>query len=239
MLPEEMPLPTETTPLTDNANDTNMSLKIGKIYNWKTLMANHTRFTLMLPNYLASYIGPSSKLEPVTIEAVMVTMNSYNTCPYCTGLHGQLARMAGLADPDPSDPHVVYAKSFAIESGRGSDVEAEYAKLVEAIGSAKAKNVNALCWALLWGKTTGNSINNARDKILKLSWSKVTSIDLFVLAYYGPLFIIIGLFNALLTVAPLIPKGASAALGVILWVPQALNILPLGLLSLVVNLGVV
>ena len=26
----------------------------------------------------------------------MLTVNSYNTCPYCTGLHGELARMSGL-----------------------------------------------------------------------------------------------------------------------------------------------
>ena len=149
-----------------------MSLKIGKTYEWKTLVANHTQFATMLPNYLASYIGFSSKLEPVTIESVMVTMNSHNTCPYCTGLHSQLARMAGLSEPDPSDPHVVYAKTFALESGRGGDVEAAYAKLVGVVGSARARNVRALCWALLWGKTTGNSINAARDKILTLRLTK-------------------------------------------------------------------
>jgi len=216
-----------------------MSLKVGKIYEWKTLVANHTQFAAMLPSYLASYIGFSSRLDPIVIESVMVTMNSYNTCPYCTGLHGQLARMSGLSEPDPSDPHVVYAKTFALESGRGGDVEAAHAKLVGVIGAAKAKAVRALCWALLWGKTTGNSINAARDKFLTLKITRVTLIDLFVLAYYGPLFIVIGLLNAALTIMPVIPKWASAALGVVLWVPQALNILPLGLLSILLSMGVV
>ena len=232
---------TETTSLTptESGNDTDMSLKVGKIYDWKTLVANHTQFAMMLPCYLLSYIGFSSRLDPAITESVMVTMNSHNTCPYCTGLHGQLARMAGLSEPDPSDPHVVYAKTFALESGRGGDVEAAYAKLVDVIGAAKARNVRALCWALLWGKTTGNSINAARDKILTLKLTKVTLLDIFVLAYYGPLFIVIGLLNAALTIMPAIPKGASAALGVVLWVPQALNILPLGLLSIILSLGVV
>jgi len=67
----------------------------------------------------------------------------------------------------------------------------------------------------------------------------LTLIDLFVLVYYGPLFLVIGLLNAALTVMPGIPKGASAALGVVLWVPQAMNILPLGLLSILLSMGVV
>ena len=66
---------------------------------------------------------------------------------------------------------------------------------------------------ITWGKTTGNTLNNARDKILKLKLDRVTSIDLFILCYYGPLFSVIGILNKILLVMPQIPKVASAALG--------------------------
>lgn len=166
-------------------------------------------------------------------------MNTVNTCPYCTGLHGQLARMAGVDKPNQSDPEVIYAATFANESGRGSDVASSYDALVTKIGSHKAQSVRALCWALLWGKTTGNTVNRSRDKILKFQWAQLRTVDLFVLAYYGPLFFVIGVLNKMLMFAPSIPKSVSAALGAVLWLPQALNIIPLGLVSIVLNLGVV
>jgi len=215
-------------------------IRTRKLWDWNTLLRDHTRFVTMLPNYLAAYIAPGYSLSPTTIESVMVTMNSINTCPYCTGLHGQLARMAGVDKPNPTDAEVIYATAFAHESGRGSDVDSSYDALVAKIGSRRAQSVRALCWALLWGKTTGNTVNSARDKILKLQLTQLRTVDLFVLAYYGPLFLVIGLLNKMLTVAPSgIPKAVSIALGAVLWLPQALNIIPLGLASIAVNFGVV
>ena len=214
-------------------------IRTSKLWTWKTLLRDHTRFVSMLPNYLAAYIIPGYSLTPTTIESVMVTMNTINTCPYCTGLHGQLARMAGVDKPNQSDSEVIYATAFAQESGRGSDVSASYDALVTKIGSRRAQSVRALCWALLWGKTTGNTINNARDKIIKFQWTQLCTVDMFVMAYYGPLFLVIGVLNKILTVAPSIPKLVSAALGAVLWLPQALNIIPLGVASIALNLGVV
>ena len=147
--------------------------------------------------------------------------------------------MAGVDKPNQSDSEVIYATAFAQESGRGSDVSASYDALVTKIGSRRARSVRALCWALLWGKTTGNTINNARDKIIKFQWTQLCTVDMFVMAYYGPLFLVIGVLNKILTVAPSIPKLVSAALGAVLWLPQALNIIPLGVASIALNLGVV
>jgi AhpD family alkylhydroperoxidase len=214
-------------------------LKTGKIWTWKTLLRDHTQFTTMLPGYLGSYISPFNSLPPKSIESIMLTMNSYNTCPYCTGLHGQLARMAGIDGPDENDPAVAFAKTFAIEAGRGADVDASYSKLIETIGEEKAKNVSCLCWALLWGKTTGNTINHTRDIILKLELKKVKSVDLFVFCYYGPLFLLIAALNASLKCAPLLSKNFSSALGAFLWVPQAIFIFPLGVLAIISQFGVV
>lgn len=214
-------------------------IRTSKLWNWNTLLRDHTRFVSILPNYLAAYVIPGYSLTPATIESVMVTMNTINTCPYCTGLHGQLARMAGVDKPKQSDPEVMYATAFAHESGRGSDVAASYDILVSKIGSRRAQSVRALCWALLWGKTTGNTVNNARDKIIKFQWTSLRTVDLFVMAYYGPLFLVIGVLNKILSVAPRIPKVVSAVVGAVLWLPQALNIIPLGVASIVLKLGVV
>jgi AhpD family alkylhydroperoxidase len=82
-------------------------IRTRKLWDWNTLLRDHTRFVAMLPNYLAAYIVPGYSLSPTTIESVMVTMNSINTCPYCTGLHGQLARMAGVDKPNPTDAEVI------------------------------------------------------------------------------------------------------------------------------------
>ena len=54
-------------------------LQTGKIFTWSTLLRDHTHFITILPNYLFAYIRPGYKLLPTTIEAIMLTVNSYNT----------------------------------------------------------------------------------------------------------------------------------------------------------------
>ena len=263
-----------TGSLNDNNNNVVVVEKTGKIWTWPTLIRDHTRFVSILPGYLGAYIpvpvlgmgGAAGVLPSKKIEQILVTMNnSYNTCPYCTGLHGQLARMAGYVstataasasasgatkmDDETSDPALAFAKTFAIESGRGQDVDAAYQKLCRSSSSStdggleggygpeRARSVQSLCWALLWGKTTGNTINNARNKIFNLQLSKITSLDLFVLAYYGPLFGVIGILNICLKYMPTIPPGYSKIgnwIGAFLWLPVALHIFPLGVVSIVV-----
>ena len=92
-----------------------------------TFSRDHCRFAWELCGYFGAYIGPNA-VDPKTIESVMVTVNSINTCPYCTGLHGQLARMAGT-EVDSKAPAVVYAKTFAEQTGRGEVVQAAFEKL--------------------------------------------------------------------------------------------------------------
>jgi AhpD family alkylhydroperoxidase len=209
--------------------------KTGKIWVTSTFTRDHVRFMSELAHYLGAYAGPRA-LSPPTIESIMVTMNSINTCPYCTGLHGQLARMASTK-VDNRAPEVVYAVAFAEEAGRGTKVRAAYAKLVGTVGEGKALSARALCWALLWGKTTGNSINSVRGKLLAPGrWLELSPFDLLLFLYYGPFFLVIGVLNAILTKSPQVPAFVSAALGVVLWVPQAVHILFAGLLSLALRL---
>ena len=117
----------------------------------------------------SAYIGPNA-VDPELNEAVMVTVNSVNSCPYCEGLHGQLARMAGVDDPDQlmaatsiaectkviDDPAIVYARTFAEQDGRGDVEEQAFHKLAEATHVGLARSVRALCWFVSIG---GNTLN--------------------------------------------------------------------------------
>ncbi|GFH58270.1 hypothetical protein CTEN210_14746 [Chaetoceros tenuissimus] len=220
--------------MSSNTEETPLVCKPDKVvYTWETYVQNHTRFLAMLPGYFSAYIIPGRTIKPKDVETVMVTMNnSLSSCPYCTGLHGQLARMAGLsmdAEQDPSNPYVTFSKTFALNSGRGEEVEEALKTLGEKIEStAMAHSVYCLCWALQWGKTTGNSINNARDKIKRFEFSSVNLLDILLLLWYGPLFLIIGILNLILLKVPEVSPKVSAALGAILWFPQALFIAPMG-----------
>ena len=85
-------------------------------------------------------------------------------------------------------------------------MRAAYATLVGAVGPGKALSARALCWALLWGKTTGNTINAVRGKLLSpRRWLALTPFELLVFLYYGPLFLAIGVLNAILAKMPRVP----------------------------------
>ena len=208
--------------------------KTGKLWTISTFTRDHVRFLAELPHYLGAYLGPRA-LPPAMIEAVMVTVNSINTCPYCTGLHGQLARMAKSSDAEMKSPAVKFATTFALEGGRGAKVIAAFEALAASIGKGKALSVRALCWALLWGKTTGNTINAARGKLLNKPWT-VNPFELLVFAVEGPLFLVIGLLNAVLVKAPPTPAWFGSWFGAVLWLPQMAHLLPIGILCLVLRL---
>lgn len=157
-------------------------VKTGKVWVTSSFTRDHVRFAWELPSYLGSYLNPFTAIEPKVIESVMMTMNSINTCPYCTGLHGQLLRTTGLDKP-VSSPAVDFAKTFAEEAGRGAAVRAAFDKLVAAEGTGRAKNIRSLCWMLLWGKTTGNSINAVRGKLLSGKLWKISPFDLIMFLY--------------------------------------------------------
>ena len=106
----------------------------------------------------------------------------------------------------------------------------------QAIGSAKAKYVRALCWALNWGKTTGNTIKLTTGKLKRLQLTQVSFTEVIVYLLYAPLFLVIAVLNAALPFAPAVPGWVSAIIGASLWLPQAAHILPIGLASFLVRL---
>ena len=135
-------------------------------------LRDHRDVLLSLPRIAGAYVGPAA-VDPAVSESVMCVVNSVDPCPYCTGLHGELARMAGVEDPAglqastgeeivaKQEPAVVFARSFAEQNGRGARVDKAFAELSAATRPAYALSVQALCWFLLWGKTGGNTINAA------------------------------------------------------------------------------
>ena len=95
-----------------------------------------------------NYEPPKHKLDPDVAESVMLAVNSINSCPFCSGLHCDLARIAGTKRPYKIDKAksleevvsycdkrrdqvaVRYARVFAMTDGRGKKSEEAYEKLV-------------------------------------------------------------------------------------------------------------
>jgi len=201
-----------------------------KMWTFGGCLADHAEVFSSLPKILDAYVGPNS-VDPELNEAVMVTVNSVNSCPYCEGLHGELARMAGVEDPDGlmkassveecrtfvDQPSITFARVFAENDGRGKKVEAAFTQLESKEGRGFANSVRALCWFLLWGSIGGNTINGFLARLKgKPKQNSSFLFELFFFAYYGPLFLIIAVVNGLLKFFPKVPKWFSASFGVLL-----------------------
>ena len=204
--------------------------KTGKLWTASTFTRDYGRFMAELPHYLSAYVVPGRALDPVVIESVTVTVNTINTCRTagCTG--------SSLAWQRQRSTRAHPRSHHRLRSGGGSrQVRDAFDKLASSIGYGKALSVRALCWALLWGKTTGNSINSVRSKLLTStgSRSRLRSADVPVL---WPALLIIGILNAALVYFPHVPKWFSAIFGAILWVPQALHLLTAGVVSLALRI---
>lgn len=217
-----------------------------KIWTLSGCLADHRSVILNLPRIAGAYVGPHA-VDPKLNESVMVTVNSVNSCPFCEGLHGELARMAGVDDPKAlmsaksegecrqlvDDPAVSFARIFAECDGRGPRVDEAFSVLAEATRPAYAGSVRALCWFLLWGSIGGNTINAFLSRLVGRPKKDSSALfELLFALYYGPLFLIIASVNALLRFAPRVPKWFSAAFGLLLTVIAGSWIILPGLVGL-------
>ena len=216
-----------------------------KMWTANGCLADHRQVLLNLPNILGAYVGRNA-IEPSLNESVMVTVNSENSCPFCEGLHGELARMAGVEDVSTlmqaeslkacqqvsDETAITYARLFAEGNGRGVRVEAAYGALASEEGTGRANSVQALCWFLLWGSLGGNTLNGFLARLKGQGRSDSSFLfELIFTLFYGPLFLLIAVVNALLKFFPKVPAWFSAAFGVLLTHIAALWIVPVGLLS--------
>lgn len=222
-------------------------------YNKKTwtacrCLADHIQVFTSIPKILDAYVGCNS-IEPSLNESIMVTVNSVNNCSYCTGLHGELARMAGVADVEKlqaaksrkqvcaivDSPATIYARTFAMHDGRGEKTDRAFDAMSAKMGSGRASSVRALCWFLLWGSHGGNTINSFLFGRLCCKAKEGSSV-LFELAfflYYGILFALIAVVNKVLPIFPKVPAWFSAAFGVLLTLIASIWLVPLGCIALI------
>jgi AhpD family alkylhydroperoxidase len=197
-------------------------------------------------------------VDPALNEAVMVTVNSVNECPYCTLLHTEgAAKLVGGFDGTKlqgattaaearassfDDPAITFAHAFGETGGYGPDKDAAYAALVAAKGAAGAKAVHALCRYMMWGGRTGNTIQGFLCGTLLChprpgSWLGVPLqmlFELLLVCYYAFLFLVaipvVGkVFKHVFPAK--IPHLASGLIGCTLVTVAGLFIVPMGLLG--------
>ena len=226
-----------------------------KIFTPLGCLKDHVTVMLQIPLILGAYVGPFA-IAPKTNEAIMLAVNSKNSCPWCTSLHGELGRMAGLGEnamkinfaastgevqkaSGGSDAETAFARTFAENDGRGTLVASAFNDLKSKIGPNKARSVRALCWFLHWGSICGNTIGAfVKGRLVgqPKCGSKWFSLDpLFELVFtllYAPCYTLITLTSLLLKVFPAgVPGFVSSLLGVVLTCVASIWIVAFGSLG--------
>mmetsp|Transcript_678 Transcript_678/g.2145 ORF Transcript_678/g.2145 Transcript_678/m.2145 type:complete len:278 (-) Transcript_678:496-1329(-) len=214
-----------------------------------------------LTGLFGAYTGCCGEaIEHDYVEAVMVSVNSTIDCPYCDGLHTELAALSGhgeaarklLGAKDVASalevvnkPGVEYARSMGEFNMRSSGEEAAYAKLEAAEGAGRARSIKALCVFLYWGGMTGNTVNCAKKRLLGIApCSGLTPFSLLFFLWYGPLFFVVFFYNTVVIPLFRCVFGESSKsqvwfykfTGFVLWFMALIWILPIGLLATVLSL---
>jgi len=214
------------------------------------VLRDHARITSEIPNIIGAYVGRWA-IDPQVTEGIMLTMNSVNRCSYCTGLHSELGRMSGVSKEkcellnnstteeeslSVMDHHgVKLARIFA--SRNGNDMDSIIASYKSQFGSQKTASYLALCWFLHWGSFGGNTLNALFSRLIYFSPKEGSNIILEVLFtwYYLPLYVLIMIASALLSILPQVPKVVSSLLGVVLTIIASMWIVPLGILGMILG----
>jgi AhpD family alkylhydroperoxidase len=201
-------------------------------------LRDHSIFLSQLPSLVHAYLTVDAK----TIESIMLTVNSVNHCSYCTGLHGELARLAGISPEDANKlqtsesatesvkvmdtPAVRFAHAFAKTDGENVSKLAKDAK----VSNAEKPKIIALSYFLYWGSYGGNTINTL------LFCKRFSIFGLLFTLYYGALYIVVLLTTALLKVFPSnVPGTVSMVLGLVLTICAGTFIAPLGIIGKVLQ----
>mmetsp|Transcript_60527 Transcript_60527/g.166252 ORF Transcript_60527/g.166252 Transcript_60527/m.166252 type:complete len:295 (+) Transcript_60527:76-960(+) len=211
-----------------------------KTWDVNSCLDDHVEVFASLPKILGAYVGPN-KLHPQLGESIMVAVNSANECPYCEGLHGELARMAGVEGSKElqaaqsvrectavvDDAAIAYARQFAEANGRGPAVAEAYEKVVAAHGGGQAPSVKAMCWFLTWGSMGGNTLN-----AILFEGRQKGPFEVAFALYYSPLFLVIAGMNAALAKMPTMPGAFFQGIGVTLTFAGGAWLTPVAVLGL-------
>ena len=219
---------------------------------WNDCLADHAIYAKNCTAIIDGYVG-RNRLPADTIETIMLTVNGVVACPFCTALHVDLGRMAGLecgaqlnsaesdavavalvSEANDKKHAATFGRVFAHLNGRGAQVDAAYETLVEAVGASKAATMRSLCWFILWGGVTGNTILAAIGQYKKRpgSWRLAFGIP-FAMWYAVLFFFVIGATSLFLKIFPgKVPGVLSQMLGCVLWFLASIHFVPLGLVGL-------
>ena len=236
----------------------------GKRWTAMPCLSDHI---VILSSHLSGLFGAytgcfGEAIEHDYVEAIMVAVNSTIDCPYCDGLHTELAELAGSGEPGSPKkllkatdvksaleaiplPGVAYARQMGEFDVRAKGEDAAYAKLVEEEGAGRAKSMKALAIFLYWGGMTGNTVNCAKKRLIGVAPLKgMTLFSMLFFLYYGPLFFVVFFYNSV--VIPLFRKVFGDAsktqvwffkfTGFVLWLLALIWIAPVGLLGLTLSI---
>jgi AhpD family alkylhydroperoxidase len=220
-----------------------------KTFSLGSCLQDHFTIMSWIPAIFDAYAGPN-RIDPATNEAIMLAVNSVNDCPYCSGIHGELSRMAGLgldsskkssskSSKEAMDAAMIaYAKDFGRCNGRGECLSKKYAELETKIGKGNAASVQALCWFLHWGSISGNTLLSLYRGRLTGNPKPGSNIlfEILFAAYYTPLYLVISATTLLFKAFPArVPKLLSMAIGCTLTTVASVWIVPIGLLGFITS----
>jgi len=237
----------------------------GKRWTAMPCLSDHIIFLgSHVTNLFGAYTGCcGAPIEHDYVEAIMVAANSTIDCPYCDGLHTELATLAGTGEDAAAPgkllkstsqaealavvnlPGVGYARAMGEANMRGAEEEAAFAELVKAEGEARAKSIKALAIFLFWGGMTGNTVNCCKKRLIGVAPLKgLTLFSLLFFLYYGPLFFVVFIFNSLVIPGARCVFGEASKkqvwffklTGCVLWFLSLLWIAPLGLFALLTSI---
>ena len=199
-------------------------------------LADHNRVMMQMPGII---IAPFV-LTGIEGETVHLSVNSRNKCNYCTDLHCNLGRMAGMRDArglnsDKTSKDVEKLgldgvsraiNAFAVKFADNQKISTK--DLTKEIGSTKTTSVASLCWFLHWGSYSGLTLDNALNTVFQ----SPNMFKVFFILYYGPLFIVIIIVSKLLSIFPSNgPAVINQIMGLVLALVASCWILPLGILG--------
>jgi len=236
----------ENTPLLATVIGASVSNdKFDKIWDWKSSLSDHVRILLNAPYF---FIAPFV-LSPKAIETMQLSINSANKCPYCTGLHSEIGRMAGLSDAskvnvegelstDEEKENLTlfaeFGQAFGTHNGwlnhhGDEELQVKYDAIKEEYGELAAKCANGAAYSLMWGSTAGNTINNFLFQTLRGNIREDTNpiFEGILFLYYVICYTLIVITSKILKYMPEgVPEAVSIVLHIILHIIVVSFVLP-------------
>ena len=220
-----------------------------KIWTWQGSFQDHIRFLIHLPFF---FIG-SITLPPKAVESIHLSVNSVNRCPFCTGLHCEIGRIAGLenvsvinecamlssSERDEYGIFAQYGMAFGKNHGRGPEVEALFQQISSSKGTIAAKSTQGLAFFLLWGSLSGNTLISFYHGTLNGQMRHGSNLvfEVCFAFYYTTLFAIITVVSKILSFVPSnVPSYVSMIIGLVLPSLASIWIVPYGIVGLVLTL---